>query len=218
MEWTEKFEKWFKEGKEEEERYLDWPWDTEVEKGDKEDVLTSTHPKVPFGIRIYVTKHWANLYIDPGIPTDTMSVEERMRTYRKLLRINTDLNLMKTGLAGDENRVVLAVDLDLASLNNEEFSDALGSLIIGSQKVVDSLGLEEELSQLMFQRTAAMAYEKITAGESEEEVTDFLIQRVGLDEDYAKEFMDNVLKAVEEEKSKAKIEADADEVDLGYIR
>ncbi len=199
MKWTEQFTKWFEAGKEESETLLDIPWDTDVKVQDEEhELIIATHPKIPFNIEVYVTKHFASLYIDPGIPTDAMDLAERMRIYKKLLHINTDLNLMKAGLVGNEDRVVIAVDLDLASLNKKEFNDALTSLIIGGERMVETMGLTKELSEYMMERHAQMVITKLQEGESKEEVMDFLVHRVGLETEYAEEFMNRVAEIMQQ--------------------
>ena len=198
MEWTEKFTKWLKEGKEDAEKILGIPWDIQVKEGSKEDIITATHPKIPLPLKIYVSRYFANLYMDPGVPTDLMSVEERMRAYKKLLYMNADLNLMKTSLVGEEQRVVLMVDLDLVCLNKSEFNDALAALSLGVRRVIDAFDLEEELSQQMFDRAVEMVCEKIKAEESKENIIDFLVDRVGMNEEYTDEFMKNIYGAMEE--------------------
>ena len=211
MDWTEKFSGWLKGGKEEADKVLDFPWDIEVTEGEEEDVLTATHPKIPFPMVIHITKQYANLFMDTGVPTDTIDVEDRMRIYKKLLYINMNLNLMKTGLVGEEQRVVLVVDLDLASLNKKEFNDAVTALTFGSQHVIDALGLTNELSNLMLDRTAKMVSDKVGDGQSKDDILQFLIHRVGMDKEYAEEFMKKVLTALGEAEDK-------EEPDLVYIQ
>ena len=198
MEWTEKFTKWLSIGKEDADRLLDMPWDITVKEGSKEDIITATHPKIPLPLKIYVSKYFANLYMDPDVPTDAMTVEERMRAYKKLLYMNADLNLMKTSLVGEEQRVVLMVDLDLVCLNKSEFNDALAALSLGVRRVIDAFDLEAELSKQMFDRAVEMVCEKIKEHESKENIIDFLIHRVGMDEEYTEDFMKNIMSAMEE--------------------
>jgi len=198
MEWTEKFTKWLSIGKEDADKLLDMPWDITVKEGLKEDIITATHPKIPLPLKIYVSKYFANLYMDPGVPTDAMTVEERMRAYKKLLYMNADLNLMKTSLVGEEQRVVLMVDLDLVCLNKNEFNDALAALSLGVRRVIDSFDLEAELSRQMFDRAVEMVCEKVKEQESKEDIVDFLIHRVGMNEEYADDFIKNIIDAMKE--------------------
>jgi len=193
MEWTEKFARWFQTGKEDSDTLLGIPWDVEIKTPDDEhELIVSSHPKIPFNIEVYVTKNFASLYIDPGVPTDAMDVSDRMSIYKKLLHINTDLNLMKAGLVGNEDRVVIAVDLDLASLSKKEFNDALTSLIIGGERMVDAMGLAKELSEYMIEKHATMVLNKFAMGDSEDDVMDFLLYRVGLEKEYAEDFLTKI--------------------------
>ncbi len=198
MEWTQKFTKWLSVGEEDADKLLDIPWDITVKEGSKEDIITATHPKIPLPLKIYVSKYFANLYMDPNVPTDAMTVEERMRAYKKLLYMNADLNLMKTSLVGEEQRVVLMVDLDLVCLNKNEFNDALAALSLGVRRVIDSFGLEAELSRQMFDRAVEMVCEKVKEQESKEDIIDFLIHRVGMNEEYADDFIKNIMDAMKE--------------------
>ena len=120
--------------------------------------------------------------------------KDRMRTYRKLLHINTDYNLLKVGLVGDEHRIVVEVDLDVESVDKDTFNDAITVLIFGSTHVVREMGLTEELSKLMFERTAEMVYEIINDGGSKEHIIESLVQRVGMDKKAAIELLENMLK------------------------
>jgi len=215
MDWTEKFAGWLKKGKEDADKLLDIPWDIEVSVGEdeeeKEDIITAMHPKIPFPILIRITARFANLIMDTGAPTDARTVEERMRLYKKLLHLNTKFILMKTCLVGEEHRVVLAVDLDLASLNKKEFNDALTALIFGAPQVIEALGLTEELSKSIISRAAEMVSEKIKAGVSKNDIMEFLVHRVGMDKEVAKEFMNTVLESLAGPDVK-------DEPDLVYIQ
>ena len=198
MEWTEKFTRWLKKGKEEATTVLDMPWDIEVKVEEDKDLITATHPKIPFPIVIHVTKEFANIYMDTGVPTDTIEVEVRMRTYKKLLYMNTNLNLMKTGLIGEEQRVVLIVDLALTSLNKTEFNEAITAISFGAHHVIEALGLTHELSNALLERTAIMVSDKVKGGESKEDILKFLMQRVGMEKEYAAEFMKKILRTIKE--------------------
>ncbi|MDP7265659.1 MAG: hypothetical protein QGH39_08900 [Candidatus Thermoplasmatota archaeon] len=211
MEWTEKFTRWLKKGKEDATKVLDMPWDIEVKVEEDKDIITAVHPKIPFPVVIHVTKEFANIYMDTGVPTDTIDVEERMRAYKKLLYINTNLNLMKTGLIGEEQRVVLIVDLSLTSLNKTEFNEAITAISFGAHHVVEALGLTKELSNALLKRTAIMVSDKVKGGETKEDIMKFLIQRVGMKKEYAVEFMKKVMSTIEAAEK-------AGEPDLIYIQ
>jgi hypothetical protein len=209
MEWTEKFKQWLEEGEEGAEKILQYPWDVEVKEieGDTpKDLIIASHPKIPFNVEVVVGKHFANLVINPIIPTDAMDATERMRIYKKLLHLNTDLNLMKAGLIGYDDNPVIQVDLDLESLNELEFNDALTLVIVGAHNMIKILGLAEEMQEFMLQRFKAIVAQKVEDGENTDSILDFLINRGGLDQGSAQAIVDLTIKemahTVEEPKKK----------------
>ena len=207
--WTVKIGTWLKEGKEDSKTILGIPWDTEVQRNEEieQDIILATHPKFPYRIGISIAKQFASLHIDPGILTDALDVKERMRIYKKLLHINTEFNQMKTGLLGIEDQIIISVDLNLFSLSKTEFNDALTLLVMGAARMIEDLGLTEDLSASMMERNAGLIMQKLAKGETREEVLEFLIQRVGLNREYAEKLLENVVKAMEAEAQKEEGEA-----------
>jgi hypothetical protein len=210
-EWIEKISTWFKDGTEGSKTLLGIPWDVEVVKDDEHDVIVATHPKIPYKIGVLISPEFASLHIDPGIYTDAMDVAERMKIYKRLLHINTDLNQMKTGLLGIEDQVILTVDLNLVSLSKGEFNDALTLLVMGGARVIEALELTDDLAKSMMERNAAMIIEMMEKGETREQILDFLIHRVGLEKKYAEDFMKNVAKLVETKEEEAEEGSEKDE-------
>ncbi len=198
-EWTEMFSNWLKEGKEDSESLLDIPWDLEIRKveGTDNDLILATHPKIPFNIEVVVTKHYANLVINPIIPTDALDVPERMRLYKKLLHLNTDLNLMKAGLVGCDDNPVIQVDLDLHSLSKLEFNDALTLLVVGAHNLIKILDLTKEMEEFMVNKYKTIVSEKLASGESKEQILEFLTERAGLQPNDAKSFLDQMIDLLE---------------------
>ena len=198
-EWTEMFSNWLKEGKEDSESLLDIPWDLEMKKveGTENDLIVATHPKIPFNIEVVVSKHYANLVINPIVPTDALDVPERMRLYKKLLHLNTDLNLMKAGLVGYDDNPVIQVDLDLNSLSKQEFNDALTLLVVGAHNLIKILDLTKEMEEYMVNKYKAIVSEKLAAGESKEQILEFLTERAGLQPNDAKAFLEQMIALLE---------------------
>lgn len=193
MEWTEKISNWLSEGKDGAELLIDYPWDiqvTGIEGQADKTLITASHPKIPFNVEVVIGKHFANLVINPIIPTDAMEANERMRVYKKLLHLNSDLNLMKAGLVGYDDNPIIQVDLDLVSMEKQEFNDALTLLILGAHNLIKILGLTDEMQEFMANRFLAIVAVKLQSGESEESILDFLVQRGGLDEESAKNLLD----------------------------
>jgi len=197
MKWTKQFVKWFSEGDEEADLFLDIPWDTQVDKGKDRDIIVVSHPRIPFEIVVHVDKYFASLYMDMNVPTDAMSLEDRMRIYKKLLILNMRFKMMKTGLAEEVHKITLSADLDLGCLNRTEFSNALENLILASQHLVEKLDLEEEVGMVILERAAAVAYKKLEAGESEKEILDFLTYRVGIEA--ADNFLEKLIKIISDD-------------------
>ncbi|OYT44385.1 hypothetical protein B6U90_05445 [Thermoplasmatales archaeon ex4484_6] len=203
MQWTDIIETWLREGEEGAEHILDYPWDTEVKPVEgpvPREAIIATHPKIPFNIEVVVSKHFTNLVINPLIPTDAIDAEERMRLYKKLLHLNTELNLMKSGLVGYDDQPVIQVDLDLQSLSKHEFDDALTLLIVGSQNLINMLGLEEKVQEFMLERFRQFVAIKLSEGESNDDIMDFLVNRGGLDSDIAEQLIDQVTKVLDSSK------------------
>lgn len=192
--WVVKIENWLKEGKEESKTVLGIPWDTEAQHIQDHDIIVASHPKFFYSIRVLISKHFARLQIDPAITTDAIDVAERMKIYKKLLLINSELNQMKTGLYGSEDQIILSADLNLISLSKTEFNDALTALFMGSGRMIEELQLEEQLTAALMERNAAIIMEKLDQGWSKEGVLDFLMNRVGLEAEFAEHLVDNVMK------------------------
>ena len=209
MEWTEVIVTWLKNGEDGAENLLDYPWDTsvnELEGPMEREVIIASHPKIPFNIEVVVSKHFANLLINPLIPTDAFPLEEKMRLYKKLLHLNTDLNMMKAGLIGYDDQPVIQVDLDLESVSKQEFNDALTLLIVGAQNLINLLGLQEKVQEFMLERFKQFVAVKLADGEDKEEIIDFLTCRGGLDADIAKDIFEQVTALIDKDNASEKAE------------
>jgi hypothetical protein len=194
--WLDKINGWMKEGKEDSKTILGIPWDTEVTKTEDADIILASHPKFPYRVGILIGKEFVSLHMDPGILTDALDVNERMRIYKKLLRINAEFNQMKTGLKGAEDQIILSVDLNITGLTKTEFSDAITFLVMGAARMIQDLGLIEDLTTAMIERNATLIAEKLKLGQTRDEVLSFLIHRVGLNREYAEQLVDDVLVAL----------------------
>ena len=183
--WTPKVRKWLEEGKDDAEEIVDIPWDIALEEREKYDYIRASLPSIPFSIDIHVGEEFIALYLDMKYSTDVMDVKEKMRLYKKLLLMNRDFNTMKTTLSGDEDSIVICVDLDLASLNKTEFSNALSSLVLGSTQVIKILDMGDEIYKFMMARTMLAIAEMHRGGKSKSDIKAYLLNRVGVDEEMA---------------------------------
>ncbi|MCD6383528.1 MAG: DNA-binding protein [Thermoplasmata archaeon] len=201
--WAEKIKKWLEEGRDSSKELVGLPWEVKEERMGDMNLIVAQHPKVPFPIYVKVGGGFSSLFIDLGIETDAMDVKERMKIYKKLLKVNGQLNLFKVALGGDEENVIAMVDLDLTSLSREEFNDALTALLIGSYSVISSLGLSEEFQKSLMERLKGMVLERMKRGESMKEIEDFLVKKVGMERNEAEEILEEIGKMVDEEEVSA---------------
>ncbi|MGA1848334.1 MAG: hypothetical protein ACMUHB_03245, partial [Thermoplasmatota archaeon] len=86
------------------------------------------------------------------------------------------------------------VDLDLESLNEHEFNDALTLVIVGAHNMIKILGLADEMQEFMLQRYKALVAQKVQEGETKDSILDFLINRGGLDQGSAQTIVDLTIK------------------------
>jgi hypothetical protein len=93
----------------------------------------------------------------------------------------------------------LKMPFTLVIMFSDEFNDALTALAVGLLSGVSALGLEEEFVDRMFDRIVLMLLERIQKGYTYEQLMEFLTVKVGLAEKDAKELLDAVLEAMEEE-------------------
>lgn len=205
-EWSKRIIKWFREGKDRSEELIGLPWNLEVEEGDEGVDILARHPSVPFMVATKVTAHFAKLGIITDIETDFLEPVERLKIYKTILVMNGESNLLKIGITGIESLISLFVDLDLASLNREEFNDALSALIMGTYAVYNGLGLQDKLNEENFQRIASIAYTKLEEGKTPDDVKKFLSETVGLESSQAIELVESLMK-VRKEKDKAEAES-----------
>ncbi|MBN1389941.1 MAG: hypothetical protein JXA22_04795 [Candidatus Thermoplasmatota archaeon] len=199
MTWIETISDWLKQGSDGADKLLDYPWDIDVrslEDNSERTLISASHPKIPFNVEIVVGKHFANLVINPIIPTDAQDPTERMRIYKKLLHLNTELNMMKAGLVGYDDNPVIQVDLDLEYLNKLEFNNALTLLVVGAHNMITILGLTDEMEAFILNRFKAIVATKLSEGNTKESIIDFLVNRGGLDKESAKNVVDMTLREI----------------------
>lgn len=192
--WTPKLKKWLEEGKMRTDKIAQMPWDVALAEGEGSDHLVATLPSIPFSIEMFVGPEYANLYIDMRYPTDALDPVERMRLYKRLLNINKEFNMLKTSLMGEDDGIILSINLDLASLNEKEFDNALTAMVIGSSQLASQLGMSENIRNFMMSRTLYKIVEMLSEGKTKKEVMHYLLYRVGVDQDMANMFWDEVAK------------------------
>ena len=210
VDWADTIEKWFEKGEDDSEDLIGLPW--EITKQDVEGgvMLIAKEPRIPFEIQTLILKDLVKLGINTNIETDFLEPMQRLKVYKVLLTINTESIMVKTGITGLESVVMVGSDLSIPSLDRSEFNMALSSLVMTTYAVYKHLGQEEKLNEFATQRILQMAYDRISSGKKAEEVVEYLIKKVGLDEESAKGIVDSI----EEKQVKMKEE---DKEDLTYI-
>jgi hypothetical protein len=95
---------------------------------------------------------------------------------------------MKTSLAGEDDAILLTLDLDLASLSEKEFDNALASMVIGSAQLASQLGMDEALTKFMMARTMERITGMLKDGKTKDDVMHYLLHRVGVNQEMADMF------------------------------
>ncbi|WP_456367939.1 DNA-binding protein [Thermococcus sp.] len=187
---------WLKAGRDDAEDIVDLPWNVkEVGK----DHYIAEHPKIPFSLHVIFMDGFIRLAVPTGIETLAMRLEEKVKVYHTLLVLNERMNLLKFTLSGMNDEIVIRVDLDEKSLGKEEFNDALTSLLVGMNVLMDSLGLTQEFQEIIFERLALMVMERLQGGQSESEIIEFLTKKVGLSREDAEALLHDLKKAIKED-------------------
>ena len=169
---------------------VDLPWSVREE---GIGVYSAEHPSVPIRLVMKFTEGFIHLTVPTAIYTYGMNDEEKAAKYRELLELNETIYMMKFGLDGPEGQIMLRIDLDKETLGKEEFNDALTALVIGMFAGVSVLGAEKDFLDRMSERIVNTLVDRIEKGASEEELMEFLTDRVGMSEISAKSLLDTVL-------------------------
>ncbi len=181
---------WLTSGEEGAADIVDLPWSVEeIDMG----VYMAEHPSVPMKLMVKFTEGFVHLIVPTTIYTGAMTEEEKLAIYQALLELNEVIYMMKFTIAGPEGQIRLRIDLDKETLGKEEFNDALTTLVIGVFAGVSALGIEKEFLDKIMARIVEMLVDRIEKGASDEELTEFLKERVGMDEISAKVLLDAVL-------------------------
>lgn len=181
---------WLTNGNDDARDIVDLPWQVEqIER----DMYLAEHPSVPMHLIVAFSEEFVHLIVPTSIETEDMEVDEKLEVYRKLLMLNENIRMMKFSIASPNGQIRLRVDLDKASLDKEEFNNALTALVIGVLAGVMALGIEEEFMQKVLARIVMMLVDRIERGASEEELMNFLTVKVGMDVRDARNLLDAVL-------------------------
>ena len=149
--------------------------------------------ELPFGIGIEFIDHYAQLILFTGIETATMSKDERLEIYRKLLILNDENHLAKATLAGRNDEIAIRTDLDLKSLSREELNDAIVSIVVGAVALQDILGIKGDDEEEEAERIIEFVLDALQT-KTKDEVIDMLVEKTGMKKEDAKEIVEKVQK------------------------
>ncbi len=183
--------KWFREEKKGSELLIDKKWMVQ-ESPDGKSIFAQMD-ELPFGIGVEFIGDFADLILYSGVETATMSKDERLELYRKLLILNDENHMVKATLAGRNDEIALRTDLDLKSLGKDEFNDAIVSIIVGAVEIQKILGINGEDEEEESQRIIEFVLNALQT-KSKDEVVKMLIDKTGMEEKDAKEIVDQIQK------------------------
>lgn len=155
---------------------VDIPW--QIKK--YENNLVLENEKVPFSIFLVFEKGLVRIFLRTGIETAVLENQQRLGTYRVLLLLNRQLDLVKFMLDGMQEEVITRVDLELDSLTKTELNDGMSMLLSSIYTMVKSLKLEEQFQQRITERMLMMVQDMINSGKSNEEIMKYLVEKIGL--------------------------------------
>ncbi len=182
--------KWFRE-EHKTDLLIDKKWI--VQESDDGHSIFAKMDELPFGIGVEFIGDFADLILYSGVETATMSKDERLDLYRKLLILNDENHMVKATLAGRNDEIALRTDLDLKSLGKEEFNDALVSIIVGAVEIQKILGIKGDDEEEETQRIIEFVLNALQT-KSKDEVVQMLIDKTGMEEKDAKEIVDKIQK------------------------
>ncbi len=191
--WSEEIKKWLTSGTDTKEDMMDLVWNVK----DQKTYLVAENPKIPFILYIFISEKFIRIQISTGLKTALLDPIQRLDIYRKLLLLNDKIDMPKFVIKGTDEEIVLKVDLDIGSLNKNEFSDALMGALTSLYMMIKEFQLEEEFNKRLTERIVGMIQEKLNEGATREEIKDFLMKKVGLDQKTAENLINDITNQAE---------------------
>ncbi|MGC8663224.1 MAG: YbjN domain-containing protein [Thermoplasmata archaeon] len=191
--WSEEIKKWLTSGTDTKEDMMDLVWNVK----DQKTYLVAENPKIPFILYIFISEKFIRIQISTGLKTALLDPIQRLDIYRKLLLLNDKIDMPKFVIEGTDEEIVLKVDLDIGSLNKNEFSDALMGALTSLYMMIKEFQLEEEFNKRLTERIVGMIQEKLNEGATREEIKDFLMKKVGLDQKTAENLINDITNQAE---------------------
>ncbi len=179
--WTPKIKKWLEEGNAKAGKMEDLPWDVKLESDETHDYLFFQHPIVLYSYAVKIGRDYATITLDTGISTDLFDTDKRMGYYRRMLILNRKYNMLKVSLRGDEDVVTIESDLDLSSLGEKEFNNALHNVLFASYDIVKNFNMSENALKELESRIPRAIEDMMAKGSDAGTIKDFLMNKVGME-------------------------------------
>ncbi len=191
--WAEDFIKWFDEVKTDSKKPLDEHWDVDSKAGKDSIWIRAENPKEPYSVHVKLYGNFATLFVFTAIETSVMGLQERLDIYRRLLRLNDRWKMIKFSISGDNDEIVLKTDLNLNSLNRDEFCDALTVTLIGMNEMYIELGLEDVYKNAQMMHILDIIKSRNKKGESIEQIAQYLMNTFSVSKETAMNTIQGVL-------------------------
>ncbi len=188
VDWKKEIVSWLTSGTEKTDDLLDLQWDVKIYKNE----IVAEHPKVPFILHIIINQYTLRLEVYTGIETALLDVVQRLDIARKLLFLNDRITLAKFTIRGINEEIILTSELDLISFSKEELSDSLSGMVTAMFMMVRELKIEEEFNKQLAMRVIMMVRDRMSKGETKDDIINFLINKVGMDRENAEKLYDEI--------------------------
>ncbi|MFO7991497.1 MAG: hypothetical protein R6U61_04280 [Thermoplasmata archaeon] len=209
MKWTKfkpKLKGWMKEEDVDSTEVIDDEW--EVEEVDDGSLKAKCY-RTPFVLYIEHIKKsesedgYIKLKLYTNINTAILEPNLKVYLYRKMLKYHADELLIKYSMDSDDVAMepLIGSDLDLTSINKEEFNDALMNLLTASFRFFDSVLTKEKLFEMLggefvwsdyyMYTIGSSLLEEIQSGKiSREKAVKRLVNKLEFDEEGAEDLLD----------------------------
>lgn len=182
--------KWFKEEKKTD-MLIDKKWT--IQEAEDGKAIFATLDELPFGIGVVFIDSFAELVLYTNVETATMSKDERLDIYRKLLILNDENHMVKATLTGRNDEIALRTDLDLKSLGRKEFNDAIVSIVVGAVAFQNVLGIKGEDEEEEAERIMEFVLNALQT-KTRSEVVQMLVEKTGMKKEDAEKIVEKIQK------------------------
>lgn len=195
---------WFLEGRDDAEDLINLRWGL-LDKREEDGRLVSflvTHPSAPLKLRVLDLEHEdskipvVRLAAETGISLSDLDHCDKHILY-KSMGYFSKLPMVKFYTIGDDEELVIAVDLDKRGLTKTEVSEAVASIMLAYMTLLDNLPkpLVAEAIARMGEVLQALVRNWYRAGVAMERARRQLVN-AGIPEDIVDKILDNVYKAL----------------------